>query len=531
MSQATAISFEKLLTQSTGFDLPASPLQRAIARVADGIAVGDALGDEAIKEHFGCERSKLGIVAPVIVVIVAGVRGGKSFLAACAAVKGCLSADLSKLKQHEIPRFAIVAPTVDNATATFRILAGAVTASPKLRKLVVGEPTADTMMLRRPDGRVVEIVVVAASRGAVTLRSRWLIGFVLDEVALFGSEPTGAVVNSEELLRGAETRLVPGAQGWLISSPFGPQGLLHQLYKTHFGDPGRILVVHAPTRAMNPSFPAEQVEAIRARQPDVAAREYDAAWVDAETSLLIEALIERATRAAPRILPPSSSCLYRAAMDPALRGNAWTLAVATRTSDRRRRIVLCHEWRGSRIKPLNPSEVFREMRALLTPYGIRSVVSDQHSGDALAELARQNGLTLILEPWTQASKALAFENLKNMLLDDELELPSDEQVKADLLGIRRVLSRNGAVTYALATTGNGRHSDYAPSIAMVSQLVKSVAKIAKPELSTDEKNAAEKKRFLGDREKAKRWEERFGRAPVTHRKLRGRGSVRGPRLQ
>jgi len=30
------------------------------------------------------------------------------------------------------------------------------------------------LLLRRPDGRIVEIVVVAAHRGATTLRSRWL---------------------------------------------------------------------------------------------------------------------------------------------------------------------------------------------------------------------------------------------------------------------------------------------------------------------------------------------------------------------
>src|SRR5690606_14441278 len=132
---------------------------------------------------------------------------------------------------------------------------------------------------------------------------RWLVGFVLDEVALFGSEPTGAAVNAEELLRAAETRLVPGAQGWLISSPFGPQGLLYDLYKAHFGDPGRVLVVHAPTRALNPTFPAEQVEAIRARQPDVAARQYAAAWIDAESAMFDGKAIERATRTEPTVRP------------------------------------------------------------------------------------------------------------------------------------------------------------------------------------------------------------------------------------
>ena len=111
-----ALTLEALLTSPTGFDLTtASPLQRALARVADGRAIGNLLDDAEIERHFGCSRSSIGLVAPVLVCVIAGVRGGKSLMAACAAVKGSLTADLSALKQHEIARFAIIAPTVDVA--------------------------------------------------------------------------------------------------------------------------------------------------------------------------------------------------------------------------------------------------------------------------------------------------------------------------------------------------------------------------------------------------------------------------------
>jgi hypothetical protein len=114
------------------------------------------------------------MILPRLVEVVAGVRGGKSLMASAAALKAAPSADLGQLVPHEIARVPIVAPTVDNATATYRLLAGAIQASPVLRPLLVGEPTNDTVMVRRADGRVVEIVVVAAHRGAITIRSRWL---------------------------------------------------------------------------------------------------------------------------------------------------------------------------------------------------------------------------------------------------------------------------------------------------------------------------------------------------------------------
>lgn len=461
------LSLEHLLTSPAGFDLAASPLQVAITRAADGVPIGDGLDADAAQAHFGCEPSKIGLVAPVLVVIVAGVRSGKSLLSACAAVKGCLSADLSGLKRHEVARFAVVAPTVDNAVATFRLLVGSMLESPNLRHLIVGEPTSDTLTLKRPDGRIVEIVVVAASRGAVTLRSRWFCGFVLDEVALFGQETTGAAINSEELLRAAETRLVPGAQGWLISSPFGPQGLLFDLYKAHFGSPGRYLVVHAPTTAMNPTFPVEQVEAIRARQPDVAAREYDASWVDAATAFFSGTAIDRATRKTPLVIPYEPGHFYASAIDPATRGNAWTLAVATiraTPTGNRPTVVLAKQWQGSRVNPLSPRVVLAEIGKLIRPYGINQVWSDQASGDALRDLAADAGLTLVVEPSTRASNLAMYGNLETLLSMGNVDLPPEPLIKQDLLGVRKLVGRNG-VSVDLAKTSDGRHSDFAPAVA------------------------------------------------------------------
>lgn len=490
---------EKLLTDRDGFALEASALQRALVNAADGLPV--ALPEDDAQRYFGCSAADLGRVAPVLVVVVAGVRAGKSLLAGCAAVKGVMTADLSKLKRHEVARFAIVAPTTDNASATFHLLVGACLESRTLRRRVVGDPTSDTIALRREDGREVEIVVVAASRGAVTLRSRWLAGFVLDEVALFGSEPSGAVVNAEELLRAAETRLVPGAQGWMISSPFGPQGLLYEMYKAHWGNPGRVLVVHAPTRAMNPAFPVEQVEAIRQRQPDVAAREYDAAWIDAETALYSGLSLTRATRQAPPSLPYEPGVYYVAAIDPATRGNGWTLAVAGQRRDGRRSVVLVHEWRGSRQAPLSPRAVFGEITQLLRPYGLDFLYTDQGAGaDALRDHAEAVGLTLCIEPTTQVSKRELYTNLQVLLDADQVELPPHAQVRQDLMGVRKVVTRSG-IGIELAKTPDGRHCDFAPSVATA---VGKAVVAFEPKTQSTSDFEARRQRFLEEQERRRR---------------------------
>jgi hypothetical protein len=464
------LSLEHLLTSRTGFALDASGLQRAIVRAADGLVVGNALNDAAIERHFGCARSQLGLTPPVLVTVIAGVRSGKSLIAGCAGVKSCVTADLRSLRKHEVPRFSIVAPTTDNANATFDLLVGSVHASKTLAAMIVGDPTADTLVLRRTDGRVVEIVVVAASRGAVTLRSRWSVGFVLDEVALFGAETQGAVVNAEELLRAGETRLVPGAQGWLISSPFGPSGLLYDQYTAHFGKPGRVLVVHAPTRDMNPAFPLAQIEALRASKPDVVAREYDALWVSADSAFLEGTLVDAAARAEPLEEPRVSGAAYTAAMDAATRGNSWTLVIGRGAAgpDGLPRVIvaLAMQWTGSKTKPLDPGVVLGEIAAVCARYGIREITCDAWGADPLASLARQHGLTLRSLTQTPQQKFDKFDAVRTLLATQRLELPPVPILVQDLKSLRKVATHN-AIRVDLPRTADGRHCDYAPSVALV----------------------------------------------------------------
>src|SRR5204863_19806 len=53
-----------------------------------------------------------------------------------------------------------------------------------LKSLLVAE-TADSLTLRRPDGRIVTIECLPATRGGSALRGRTLVGVVLDECAFF----------------------------------------------------------------------------------------------------------------------------------------------------------------------------------------------------------------------------------------------------------------------------------------------------------------------------------------------------------
>lgn len=476
-------TLEDLFTLALDGRQPSAP-QVALCRLVEGRPLNGCLTEELARAVFGCGLDALARMArPDLVCLVAGVRGGKSKLVACAAVWSALQVDCSVATPEEEIWFAVVAPRGRTARATYAQVLGLVR-RPELEGLVEGKPTAEEIKLRRPDGRLVSIVVTAASSGGVTVRARWLAGLCLDEVAQFGLESAGAAVNAEEMLGAAETRILDGGASWLASSPYGPQGLLHSTWSRHFGKPGvaleadedaatdgySVLVLHAPTRTLNPAFPAKKIAALRARDPDRAAREYDAAWTDPEAAWFPSAWVDLARRTEPATRPREDGVSYYAAMDPATRGNAWTLVVAGRRYDTARQrsvlaIVVAREWIGSRTAPLDPKAVLTEQRDLLSAYGVSMVETDQWSSDALRSIASDLGLHVV-ERAIGADRFDLYDSLRTKLGAGDVELPPDEQVRSDLLGVRRRLTAGGVAIH-LPKTADGRHCDYAPAIVLV----------------------------------------------------------------
>ncbi|MGD0679936.1 MAG: hypothetical protein ABSC94_31520, partial [Polyangiaceae bacterium] len=108
-------------------------------------------------------------VRPLELLILSGVRVGKSLLAAALAVRAALTCDLSALRPGEPVRVSVVSLTTDLARVVFEHVTGTLQSKPALRALMDGEPTADTVNLRHPSGHVVEVKVVAGARAGASL--------------------------------------------------------------------------------------------------------------------------------------------------------------------------------------------------------------------------------------------------------------------------------------------------------------------------------------------------------------------------
>ena len=396
--------------------------------------------------------------------MLSGIRAGKSLLAAAIAVHATQTCDLSKLGSGEVPRFSVVSLTRDLAHVTFRHIVGNLLAQPRLRGLLMGEPTADTVVLRHPSGRPVEIRVVAGARAGASLVARWSAGCIFDEAPrMMGASE--AVVNISDARTAVIGRLLPGAQIISIGSPWAPYGPIYEVVTDRWKRPGEdVVVVKAPGPRMNPQWwTPERCEALKKTDPTAYQTDVLAEFVSPEESLFPAALLDRCTREIPGDVPFVLGQDYVAAIDPATRGNAWTLVIATKDADQKH-IACVRQWQGSKTEPLRPASVLAEIKGVCAAYGLSWAYSDQYAADALVDIASSMSLDLVIEDWTAKNKVQLFSNLATEMAAGRITIPPDTLLRKDLTTVKRRVTQNG-VTVVLPKTPDGRHADYAAAAA------------------------------------------------------------------
>ena len=465
------LRLEGMLTDKRGFDLgKATPLQRAICRSLDGEDIGDELWANAeVRNGFGGARPEAW--RPKIFVIAAAIRSAKSMIVAAKSITLSQTVDLTGVTVGDEIRIPILAPEKDQAHAVFNHIVGNVVNRPMLRQLMVEDPTADSIKLRHPTGYIIEIKVTALSRFATTLVGRWLPAAIFDEAPRMVGEQDG-VRNLPDALDAIAGRIRPGGFIGLVGSPHAPFGPMYDLINEHFGKPSRdVVVVRAPGPAMNPEYwTTERCEDLKRTRPAAYRTDVLAEFADPEEAMFGLDLVEARTRRAPLEREPVKGHDYVATMDPATRGNAWTMTLTECTGTNERfepklAVALTREWRGTKEKPLNPDLVFAEMAIVLRPYGCTQVVTDQFACDVLMPMAAAHGLHLYADPMTQAKRFEYCSRLKVALEEDRFELSPDPKMGRDLVSVRRRITQNG-VTVHLPETSDGRHADFVPTLML-----------------------------------------------------------------
>jgi hypothetical protein len=289
------------------------------------------------------------------------------------------------------------------------------------------------------------------------VRGRTVIAAVFDEVAFWGSE--NSVSPDEDVYRAVLPAMatIPNAMLIGISSPHARKGLLYRQYRKHYGKPGKVLIVQAPTWVMNPTLPRDGEFLSQAFEDDPAsaAAEYGAQFrTDIEafvTREVVEACVTSGARERPRV----SNASYRAFVDPSGGSNdSMTLAIAHPDGDK---AVL--DAIRERKPPFSPESVVEEFCTLLKSYGISEVTGDRYAGEWPRERFRAHGIAYRL---AEKPRSDLYRDMLPVLNSGKADLLDNDRMVNQLVGLERRVARGGRESIDHAPNG---HDDIANAVA------------------------------------------------------------------
>src|SRR5271167_349528 len=154
------VTLEALLTHPDAFALTnATPVQRAVCRVLDGLPLEELALDANVQWAFGGElalkRLPVGRM-PDELFFIAAVRGAKTLISSCVAFRSAITCDLSVTRPGEPVRASIVSLDLDKAQMAIEHLTGALSNGKLLRKFFVKSRGME-VIVRHPSGRHIEI--------------------------------------------------------------------------------------------------------------------------------------------------------------------------------------------------------------------------------------------------------------------------------------------------------------------------------------------------------------------------------------
>jgi len=499
------LTLEALVTHPELGALAASPTQTALLRAADGQPANDLLPPERMVFHFGCTelpRNDNGLIPtgerlpsgrPRYVILRTGVRAGKTLISVLALLLSVLTCSFRRppkpelgelpgtdglvgVRKGELVRALIVAPRLENTRAAFAQLVATMNASPRLKALFVKEPLAESCLIRRPDGHVVEIKRIAADVGGANLRSTWLAGALFDEADFHDGDD--AAVNLTENLRACRARLLEGAQIWIPSSPWAEDSAFDRLFREAFKNnlANRTLAFHSDTVSMNPTIDREEMARERAADPDNAAREYDAIPFGAGTTRFFpNDAVEKCVNLTRQMTLPPRPGLHYCGADYGLTKNSATQAIA-RPDGGKAVLVYFDELRPTKEQSVSPALTVPRFLGKAIEYGCRTLLGDHYLAP-LREIERAKFVATLppdhrgnvpafeaFDPNRDAQAEL-FAELRRRMQAGQVELPNDPRLLAQLKGTTVAHLPGGATKILLPKQGQS-HGDILMAVAL-----------------------------------------------------------------
>ena len=365
---------------------------------------------------------------------IVGRRGGKSIIAALVAVY-LTTCRTYKLAVGERGVFMVIAADRRQARVVARYIKGLLHSTPLLEQMVEHETKTE---VRLTNGLSIEI----HSASYKTIRGYTVVGAVLDELAFW---PTDDAANPDrEILAAVRPSMatIPGAVLMCLSSPYARRGELYKAHRKHYGQDGDVLVIQAPTRALNATVPQEVIDRAYAEDEASARAEFGAEFRTDVESFVSPEVITAAVVADRHELPPVAEISYTAFLDFAGGSGAdsATLAVAhAEERDDGQRVAVLDAVREVR-PPFSPEGVCQDFAELLKIYGIYVATADRYAGDFPKEQMAKHGVTVVA---SARVKSAIYREFLPTLNSGNVELLDLARLHAQLGGLERRVARGG----------------------------------------------------------------------------------------
>lgn len=381
-------------------------------------------------------------------VWVLGARSGKSLLASIIAL---YEATRQKWQQYlskgESAYVTIVATRQKQAEQIIGAnCARLIENSPGLRNLIKGIYTTELILKNG-----MKIISLPASSTAG--RGLPIACFILDEVGHYYTEGIRADEGIYNSLRPRMAQF-PGAKVILISTPSAKQGLLWGFFKEGFDVPQRF-TAQAATTLMNPVIPGEFIERERKRDPDYAAREFDAIFAERTQNFFSEELLDNcfAFLGDPRYRPGFS---YACGIDQSgLSGrDRFALAIAHRQGN----ISIVDAAKAWETKEID--KILSGTEDLKKQYNFHKVSIDKYASGWVSGNLKKLGLEVEIRPVLP----VIYTNLKSLMLAKRVELPEGADLRKALKNTQSYYSKTNTLSISHERSSQG-HGDLADAVA------------------------------------------------------------------
>ena len=397
-----------------------------------------------------------GRMAECLVAII-GRRGGKSKAAAAFMVwlATCCSWT-DDLSLGETGVALLIAPTERQATVTEGYIRALIDGSPLLASLVE-ERTQHVLKLRGS----VAIEVMAAN--ARTIRGVTAIAILMDETAYLPSTEDSAI--SDTSILEAVRPCVATTQGpiLLTSSPATTVGVLHTLWKRHYGPNGSAdcVVLQSDSRGMNPRLSQSVVDKAFEENAESASSEFGGMFKEPLSAFLsrqtIEACIE--TGITERAPLAGVGLIYQCFIDASSGSgtDSFVAAVGHRSRDNDSDVLILDALYESR-PPFNPLDIIAALVGHLKRWNISVVTGDSYSANFIVSAFAKHGITYHSSKLSASELYLAsmpaFTSRTLVLLDQP-------RLIDQLVNLRRKIGNAGAESIQHL---RGQHDDLSNAV-------------------------------------------------------------------